>query len=154
MVSFTCDTCNDTLKKSKVDAHKRGCRTWSFRCVDCLTVFENDEYKGHEDCISEEQKHQGTLYKPKQAKQAPVNTEVVPQLEWSSDWKTTMSEVLKRQKGQKMAWKDLRDQVVAMRIRAEPSLSKKRKKMESEFMCEIPELYLSSTDRFVRFKRE
>jgi hypothetical protein len=40
MVIFSCDGCNDVLKKSQVDAHAGRCRKcYAVSCVDCLVSF-------------------------------------------------------------------------------------------------------------------
>ena len=40
MVFFTCDGCNETLKKNQVDAHAGRCRRCdSVTCVDCSIAF-------------------------------------------------------------------------------------------------------------------
>ncbi|SGZ29394.1 BQ5605_C057g12679 [Microbotryum silenes-dioicae] len=57
MVSFVCDTCNDTLKKPKLDQHAQKC--WAvYTCLDCNTTFEGTSYRAHTSCISEDQKYQ------------------------------------------------------------------------------------------------
>ncbi|SGY14725.1 BQ5605_C013g07058 [Microbotryum silenes-dioicae] len=62
MVSFVCDTCNDTLKKPKLDQHAQKC--WAvYTCLDCNTTFEGTSYRAHTSCISEDQKYQKSVYK-------------------------------------------------------------------------------------------
>ncbi|SCV70399.1 BQ2448_1793 [Microbotryum intermedium] len=62
MVSFVCDTCNDTLKKPKLDQHAQRC--WAvYTCLDCNTTFEGTSYRAHTSCISEDQKYQKSVYK-------------------------------------------------------------------------------------------
>ena len=39
-------------------------------CIDCGRVFHGTEYKSHTSCISEAEKYQGKLYKPKEKKEA------------------------------------------------------------------------------------
>ncbi|XP_014669012.1 PREDICTED: cell growth-regulating nucleolar protein-like [Priapulus caudatus] len=67
MVFFTCNNCNETLKKKDVDKHCmtkcRNCQVVS--CVDCSKEFWGDEYKQHIKCISEEEKYSGKDFKPK-----------------------------------------------------------------------------------------
>lgn len=70
MVTFTCDLCNESLKKNKVDQHCWKCRAESVSCVDCGVVFWGDDYKGHTECITEAEKYEKTLYKgPKKGQQ-------------------------------------------------------------------------------------
>lgn len=152
MVSFTCETCNDVLKKGKVDSHCRVCRSaWKFTCVDCHTCFEGFDYQSHTQCISEAEKVQGKLFKPKSAKQRqPGEREEAVEVAWMGDWENTICAILKRQKSGRMPWKDLRDQAVALRIRAYPEDAKRRKLIQEECLCNVPERFLSSQDRFVR----
>lgn len=70
MVSFICNTCQECVKKNRVDKH---CETqcaeaWYFTCVDCNKVFAGFEFRDHTSCISEEQKYHGQYAKkPKNA---------------------------------------------------------------------------------------
>jgi len=64
MVSFVCDTCQDTVTKPKIDNHKMRCRgANAFTCVDCGIMFLNGEWKSHTSCFTEAEKYQGALYK-------------------------------------------------------------------------------------------
>ena len=66
MVFFTCDGCNETLKKNKVEQHMQRCRQcFSVSCIDCSVSFAGRSYVKHTTCISEAEKYQGALYKPK-----------------------------------------------------------------------------------------
>jgi cell growth-regulating nucleolar protein len=65
MVSFVCDTCQETLKKAKLEAHTHRCRNYQFSCIDCFVTFTGTTYAQHTSCISEAQKVQGKLFKPK-----------------------------------------------------------------------------------------
>ena len=66
MVFFMCDYCQTTLKKQKVEAHKRGgCQGSTVSCIDCGVEFYGDSYKKHTSCISEAEKYQGALYQAK-----------------------------------------------------------------------------------------
>lgn len=59
MPSFVCDTCQETLKKARLDDHFRRCPRASFSCIDCYKSFGNDgEYKAHTSCITEVQKYE------------------------------------------------------------------------------------------------
>jgi cell growth-regulating nucleolar protein len=57
MPSFVCDTCQETLKKAKLDQHAQRCRQASFSCIDCYKTFKGVEYRAHTSCITEVQKH-------------------------------------------------------------------------------------------------
>lgn len=51
MVSFVCDSCQETLKKSKIEKHLgRKCLNASFSCIDCNRSFDNHSYKEHNEC--------------------------------------------------------------------------------------------------------
>lgn len=68
MVSFSCEVCNDTVIKKKLDQHTQRCRGAYFTCIDCSTTFSGTEYRGHTQCISEAEKYEKALYKGKKAK--------------------------------------------------------------------------------------
>ncbi|KPI90708.1 putative Zinc-finger containing protein [Leptomonas seymouri] len=59
MVSFTCNNCQDVVKKPKVQSHASSCGTHSFACVDCMRVFDLETIKAHTSCVTEEDKYQG-----------------------------------------------------------------------------------------------
>ncbi|KPA80505.1 putative Zinc-finger containing protein [Leptomonas pyrrhocoris] len=59
MVSFTCNRCQDVVKKPKVQTHANSCGAHSFTCVDCMYVFDLDSIKAHTSCVTEEDKYQG-----------------------------------------------------------------------------------------------
>jgi cell growth-regulating nucleolar protein len=63
MVSFVCDVCQTTMKKAKVAQHLYSCRQAYFSCVDCGGGFDGESIKAHSVCISEAEKHQGSMYK-------------------------------------------------------------------------------------------
>ncbi|KAA6386696.1 MAG: hypothetical protein EZS28_017777 [Streblomastix strix] len=70
MVTFTCDRCNETFKKNKIQGHINGqCRGATATCIDCLKSFSGAALDKHTSCISEEQKYQGNMYKQKKDKQ-------------------------------------------------------------------------------------
>ncbi|KAI0512551.1 hypothetical protein F5B22DRAFT_307233 [Xylaria bambusicola] len=73
MVSFSCEECGDVLTKKKLDPHRNRCRGATFTCIDCMVHFPGTEYRSHTSCITEDQKYQGALYKPK--RQKPNQTE-------------------------------------------------------------------------------
>ncbi|CAM9492461.1 unnamed protein product [Choristocarpus tenellus] len=69
MVYFVCETCNETLKKAKVERHFGSCKgCWGMTCIDCNVVFEGQDYREHSSCLTEDQKYQGALYKAPKAK--------------------------------------------------------------------------------------
>lgn len=57
MPSFVCDSCQETLKKAKLDQHAQRCRQAVFSCIDCHTNFKGTEYRAHFSCITEVQKY-------------------------------------------------------------------------------------------------
>lgn len=63
MVTFSCDNCNDTVKKPKANQHAQRCRG-SLTCIDCSKTFWSGEWNAHNSCISEAEAYQGALYKP------------------------------------------------------------------------------------------
>uniref|UniRef100_A0A914YUQ5 Zinc finger C2H2 LYAR-type domain-containing protein n=1 Tax=Panagrolaimus superbus TaxID=310955 RepID=A0A914YUQ5_9BILA len=65
MVSFTCGTCNEVMKKNQVRKHLTRCRTRHVACLDCNVDFNIAQYDEHRKCITEEQKYQGSTYQPK-----------------------------------------------------------------------------------------
>mmetsp|Transcript_35378 Transcript_35378/g.85621 ORF Transcript_35378/g.85621 Transcript_35378/m.85621 type:complete len:300 (-) Transcript_35378:1325-2224(-) len=56
MVFFTCDGCNETLKKNQVDTHVYKCRQGceSVSCVDCSISFYGDDFRQHTTCTMTE----------------------------------------------------------------------------------------------------
>lgn len=69
MVSFSCEVCNDTILKKKLQQHQRSCRGAYFTCIDCSTTFYGNDHQKHTSCISEAEKYEKSLYKGKKAKQ-------------------------------------------------------------------------------------
>ena len=67
MVSFYCDACGETVKKNQVEKHyQTKCPACNVLCcLDCGKNFHGDDYKDHTSCISEAEKYQGKLFKPK-----------------------------------------------------------------------------------------
>ncbi|TPX56951.1 hypothetical protein PhCBS80983_g04165 [Powellomyces hirtus] len=63
MVSFVCESCQETLKKAKLDQHTYRCHYAQFSCIDCSVTFQGTDYRAHTSCISEAEKYQGALYK-------------------------------------------------------------------------------------------
>lgn len=56
MVSFSCDHCQEIIKKPKLKHHHCS-HTQSFSCIDCSKTFSANEYQTHTSCISEFQKY-------------------------------------------------------------------------------------------------
>lgn len=69
MVSFSCEVCNDTVVKRKLQQHQRSCRGSYFTCIDCSTTFYGNDHQSHTSCISEAEKYEKALYKGKKGKQ-------------------------------------------------------------------------------------
>lgn len=69
MVSFSCESCNETVIKKKCQQHSQWCRGAVFTCIDCYQLFPGQLFKDHTSCITEAQKVEGKLYKPKNKKQ-------------------------------------------------------------------------------------
>jgi cell growth-regulating nucleolar protein len=58
MVFFTCEGCNETLKKAKVEQHSYSCKKcWAVSCIDCSQIFQGNDYAAHTSCISEAGKY-------------------------------------------------------------------------------------------------
>eukprot|EP00981_Chlorochromonas_danica_P004563 scaffold912_cov187-Ochromonas_danica.AAC.41 len=69
MVYFVCEGCNETLKKNQVDKHAYSCKSChAVTCVDCQVSFYGDDYAAHVTCISEAEKYEKSLFKPKAGK--------------------------------------------------------------------------------------
>ncbi|KAJ7372343.1 hypothetical protein OS493_019788 [Desmophyllum pertusum] len=68
MVSFICNACGQTVRKTQVEKHyQNDCRSCdALSCIDCGKDFHGDEYVAHTSCITEAEKYQGKLYKPKE----------------------------------------------------------------------------------------
>ncbi|KAJ1982721.1 hypothetical protein H4R34_001596 [Dimargaris verticillata] len=78
MVSFVCNACQETLKKPKLDQHRQRCRSAQFCCIDCSREFYGTEYRQHTSCISEAEKYQKALYKPKAKATGPGQATKTP----------------------------------------------------------------------------
>jgi len=58
MVYFTCDACGEQLKKPTVEKHLWKCKNcYLLTCIDCLKDFYGDDYKSHNQCMSEDQRY-------------------------------------------------------------------------------------------------
>ncbi|KAH3675049.1 hypothetical protein WICMUC_002881 [Wickerhamomyces mucosus] len=65
MVTFSCEICNESMLKKKADQHSQRCRGAYFTCIDCSTTFQGNDHKQHTQCITEDEKYQKALYRPK-----------------------------------------------------------------------------------------
>jgi len=66
MVVFSCNSCGDSVKKNQVEKHIFRCRQCTvLSCLDCGKEFWGDEYRIHNQCISEEEKYSGKNFEPK-----------------------------------------------------------------------------------------
>lgn len=74
MVSFSCEVCNDTVLKKKLQQHQRSCHGSYFTCIDCSTTFYGNDHQKHTSCISEAEKYEGALYKGKKGKKQQQQT--------------------------------------------------------------------------------
>ncbi|KAL7666378.1 Zinc finger C2H2 LYAR-type domain-containing protein [[Candida] zeylanoides] len=70
MVSFSCEVCNDTVVKKKLEQHQQRCRGAYFSCIDCSVTFHNNDHRQHTSCISEAEKYEKALYKGKKQPKA------------------------------------------------------------------------------------
>lgn len=80
MVSFVCNHCQETLKKPKLDIHLERCRFGSFSCIDCSKDFQGTDYRLHTQCVSEAEKYQKRLYKPKNSAKSTTSIHPIPPL--------------------------------------------------------------------------
>lgn len=72
MVSFSCEVCNDTVIKKKLDQHRLKCHGAYFTCIDCSTTFQGTDYRQHTSCITEAEKYEKGLYKGKKQANKPT----------------------------------------------------------------------------------
>lgn len=72
MVTFNCEVCNATVPKKNSEKHYYKCPDAYYTCIDCSKTFEDGvSYKQHTQCLTEDEKYQGALYKgPKAGKQS------------------------------------------------------------------------------------
>lgn len=87
MVCFICDGCGDTVKRSKIDDHARGCRSCdSVSCADCHVAFYGDDYKSHTSCVSEAERYEKSMYRGNNGKNKKKNP--------SEQWMDLISEAV------------------------------------------------------------
>ncbi|KAJ1679491.1 hypothetical protein EV182_001945, partial [Spiromyces aspiralis] len=58
-MATVCNSCQETIKKPKLDQHKSRCRNASFCCIDCGMDFEGASYRQHTSCMTEAEKYEG-----------------------------------------------------------------------------------------------
>lgn len=102
MVSFSCEVCNDTVLKKKLDAHRQRCPGAYFTCIDCSVTFSGTEYRSHTSCISEAEKYEKGLYRGKGKEKAGVAKKDVKEKEvGTADKKEVKVEKKKSEKTEK-----------------------------------------------------
>ncbi|PVH15505.1 uncharacterized protein CXQ87_003347 [Candidozyma duobushaemuli] len=108
MVSFSCEVCNDTVIKKKLDQHRSRCPDAYFTCIDCSTTFNGTEYRTHTQCISEAEKYEKGLYKGKKnsnpkpvQKEEPKPAKAKPEPKPTKESKESKSKVKKPKKSSK-----------------------------------------------------
>lgn len=133
MVSFSCEACNETMVKKKVGPHLNRCRA-PVTCIDCSKTFPGQTFKDHNQCMTEDQKYQGKLYKPK-AKPTPKQE---PKAESKEDFKKSeekpTEKVVKKPsyKEQKKEKKSEKKTPKPIRVTKEQSLKKTLKLLSKE----------------------
>ncbi|XP_064483722.1 cell growth-regulating nucleolar protein-like [Ornithodoros turicata] len=70
MVTFTCSSCGESVKKNQVEKHYLSrCRSCNMlTCIDCNKDFWGDDYKLHTKCVTEQQRYGGKDFKAPTAK--------------------------------------------------------------------------------------
>jgi len=118
MVSFICDACGNSVKKSQVEKHYQNqCRNCSvLSCIDCGVDFPGDSYINHTSCITEAEKYQGHLYQAKDKE----NKGEVKQKEW-----------LKHVHGASNVIQDPKLKGLLKRLSAYSNIPRKKKKFEN-----------------------
>lgn len=85
MVSFSCEVCNDTVVKKKLDQHRQRCHGAYFTCIDCSTTFSGSDYRNHTQCISEAEKYEKALYRGKKGKTPDTKAKNTSSVEQKSE---------------------------------------------------------------------
>eukprot|EP01130_Rhizamoeba_saxonica_P001403 TRINITY_DN11263_c0_g1_i1.p1 TRINITY_DN11263_c0_g1~~TRINITY_DN11263_c0_g1_i1.p1 ORF type:complete len:194 (+),score=55.25 TRINITY_DN11263_c0_g1_i1:29-610(+) len=73
MVTFVCDTCQDSITKPKVKRHLWNCPEAYFICVDCHQAFDSRMVHSHTSCITEEEKDFGKFARIKNKNKGNTN---------------------------------------------------------------------------------
>lgn len=156
MPSFVCDTCQETLKKAKLDQHAQRCRQASFSCIDCYKTFKGVEYRAHTSCITEVQKHhtiknkEGQLVQPQKRQHhetqqtKPVQSVVKKEEEVAEEFTLVLSKLSKEPKS-------LKDVLKAIKKGSE---DKKARKAAKKWLQKHIMLSLSASGKSVDFKLE
>lgn len=105
MVVFTCNGCNESLRRNSVEAHFNHCGTCkSVACIDCLVDFRcvsrdhiyfasRTSFLSHNSCISESQKYD------KQRHTEKTNSGVNKQNNWAEHVHTVLSKLKENSNG-------------------------------------------------------
>ncbi|CAG9538258.1 unnamed protein product [Cercopithifilaria johnstoni] len=81
MVFFSCDVCNEALKKSQINKHGFRCRNATYSCLDCGQAFSIGTYKNHIKCVTENKKYGGKNYVEKENKGEVKQSRWIEQVE-------------------------------------------------------------------------
>lgn len=82
MVTFNCEVCNDTVPKKNSDKHYNRCPQAYYTCIDCYKTFDDGfSHKKHNQCITEDEKYQKSLFKGKKKSTLIKGESVVVPLE-------------------------------------------------------------------------
>ncbi|KAH6564225.1 hypothetical protein BASA60_010399 [Batrachochytrium salamandrivorans] len=99
MVSFSCEVCQETIKKPKLEQHYYRCPNAYYSCVDCSITFQGTEYRSHISCISEAEKYQKSVYKPPKGKNAKLQNgaskEILPNMVKPATSESLISQIKK-----------------------------------------------------------
>ncbi|KAH8740949.1 cell growth-regulating nucleolar protein [Cryptosporidium ryanae] len=150
MVSFVCGSCQEVLKKNKVDSHcVRNCLdAWEFTCIDCNVTFEGFKYKSHSKCITEEEKYHVKFSKMNKNN---LNMKSNNEGNYSRNFIDIINEILEI-KGS-MSWKSLRDKSVneyCRRSNIKINSCKFKKKLGWECLASIPINYTCKDSNIIR----
>lgn len=133
MVSFSCEVCNDTVLKKKLDQHSQRCGSAYYTCIDCSVTFNGTEYRQHTSCISEAEKYEKGLYKGKKKQQIQNKPQEVIKVETKAEPKKEKKESKKEtKKDSKKEKKDSIDLSSYLNSNKQESLYKIVKKISSE----------------------
>lgn len=129
MVSFSCEVCNDTVLKKKLDQHSQRCGGAYYTCIDCSVTFNGTEYRQHTSCISEAEKYEKGLYKGKKKQQIQNKPQEVVKVETTAEPKKEKKDSKKDSKKGKKKSTDLSSYLNSNK---QESLYKIVKKISSE----------------------
>ncbi|ODV79534.1 zf-LYAR-domain-containing protein [Suhomyces tanzawaensis NRRL Y-17324] len=146
MVSFSCEVCNDTVIKKKLDQHTQRCYGAYFTCIDCSVTFLGTDYRQHTSCISEAEKYEKALYKgPKKQPPKPKveqTTKVVEKKVEKVEKAEKAEKSEKSEKASKTSSKKAKSQTLTdyLKPKKEQNLYKVIKKVSQESSQDIKEL--------------